>query len=177
MTIFVYMTTPKADFSIFRFNTRCFVKETVCITLNTSRGRGTTRCLCQTSDNTEAPPTPQLIAYRGPEALKMINGLDVYCDMLPRQLVYSSLSTIYAAPQTLDTGCIFILSSMHIHGKVDGARGRMCMSSQHSAKCRSRRRMLIQLYGSCSLVPMATVFALEQKSCISSLAIKDHCQA
>lgn len=51
------------------------------------------------------------------------------------------------------------------------------MSSQCSAECRSRRRMLIQLYGSCSLVPMATVFALEQKSCISSLAIKDHCQA
>lgn len=51
------------------------------------------------------------------------------------------------------------------------------MSSQHSAECRSRRRMLIQLYGSCSLVPMATVFALEQKSCIRSLAIKDHCQA
>lgn len=50
------------------------------------------------------------------------------------------------------------------------------MSSQHSTECRSRRRMLIQLYGSCSLVPMATVFALEQKSCIRSLAIKDHCQ-
>lgn len=65
---------------------------------------------------------------------------------------------------------------MHIHGQVDGARGGMCMSSQHSTECRSRRRMLIQLYGSCSLVPMATVFALEQKSCIRSLAIKDHCQ-
>lgn len=59
----------------------------------------------------------------GPEALKMINGLDVYYDTLPRQLVYSSLSTIYAAPQTLDTERIFIPSSMHIHGQVDGARG------------------------------------------------------
>lgn len=66
---------------------------------------------------------------------------------------------------------------MHIHVQVDGARGGMCMSSQRSAECWSRRRMLIQLYGSCSLVPMATVFALEQKSCIRSLAIKDHCQA
>lgn len=53
----------------------------------------------------------------------------------------------------------------------------MCTSFQHCAECRSRRRMLIQLYGSCSLVPMATVFALEQKSCIRSLAIKDLCQA
>lgn len=61
-------------------------------------------------------------------------------------------------------------------GGSGGGEG-VYMSSQCSAECRSRRRMLIQLYGSCSLVPMATVFALEQKSCISSLAIKDHCQA
>lgn len=114
---------------------------------------------------------------REPQALKMINGLDVYRDTLPRQSVYGSLSTIDAAPQTLDTERIFITSSMHIHGQVDGACGGMCMSSQHSAECRSRRQMLIQLYGSCSLVPMATVFALEQKSYISYPAINNHCQA
>lgn len=93
------------------------------------------------------------------------------------QLTYSCLSTIYAAPQALDAECIFITASMHIHGGVDGAGGGTCTSSRRGAECRSRRRMLIQLHGSCSLVPMATVFALEQESCISSLAIKDQSQA
>ncbi len=60
----------------------------------------------------------------------MINGLDVHGVTLPGSSVCSSLSTIYAAPQTLDTERIFITSSMHIHGQVDGARGGMCMSSQ-----------------------------------------------
>lgn len=131
------------------------------------------------------PPTLRSpAASEGPDALKIINGPDVYCDALPRRSLRGSLSAVYAAPQTLDTARIFIPSSMHIHGQVDGAG--VCveegvragyMSSQCSSECRSRRRMLIQLYGSCSLVPMATVFALEQKSCISSLAIKGHCQA
>lgn len=163
--------------------------------LSMSHGPRSTRCLCQTSDIAEAAPTPQPTASEGPAALKMINGPDVCCDALPRQSLYSSLSGVYAAPQTLDTARIFIPSSMHIHGEVwwswwwwrcwrrrvrwagSGGGEGVYMSSQCSAECRSRRRMLIQLYGSCSLVPMATVFALEQKSCISCLAIKDHCQA
>lgn len=122
------------------------------------------RCGC--SSTTSQPPRAT--------ALKMTKT-DLMYTM--SQGVYSSLFAIQATPQTLDGECIFISSSMHIHGQVDGACGGMRMSFQHRAECRSRRRMLIQLYGSCSLVPMATVFALEQKSCIRSLAIKDHCQA
>lgn len=89
------------------------------------------------------------------------------------RLTYSCLPTIYAAPQALDAECIFITGAMHIHGGVDGAGGGTCTSYRHGAECSSRRRMLIQLHGSCSLVPMATVFALEQESCIRSLAIKE----
>lgn len=140
-----------------------------------NRSEWSTRCLCQTSDHAEASAVA--LSLGGLAALKVIHGRDVYGDALPGQSAYSSLSTIYAAPQTLDTECIFITACMHIHGQVDGAGAGMSTSPQHSAECWSRRRMLIQLYGSCSLVPMATVFALEQKSCIRSLAIKDHCQA
>lgn len=159
-----------------------------------SRRARSARCLCLTSDYTRAPHPP-LTPSTG--ARERMRGADAYCDALPRRSLRGSLSAVYAAPQTLDTTRIFIpSSSMHIHGKVDGAGARVrvsvcvcwggwvagwgggCyMSSQCSAECRSRRRMLIQLYGSCSLVPVATVFALEQRSCISCLAIKGHCQA
>lgn len=113
------------------------------------------------------------LILRGPVALKKIRALILMYTMSLSQDNQQHIAT----PQTLNMERVFITSGMHIHWQVDGARGGMCMTSQHSAECRSRRRMLIQLYGSCSLVPMATVFALEQKSCIRSLAIKDHCQA
>lgn len=113
------------------------------------------------------------LSLAGPMGLKQIKGLDVNHVTLPRQSkASSSLFAVPTAPQLSDAERMFITRSMHIHVQVDGARGGMCITSRCGAECRSRRRMLIQLYGSCSSVPMATVFALEQKSCIRSHAIK-----
>lgn len=125
--------------------------------------------------------------YHGSPAAPLLHracssNKSIYCFImndvaLSGQSAHCSYCTAEATAQTPDTELMFTPSIMYIHGQVDGTYGGTAMSSLHCTECRSRRWMLIQLYSSCSLVPVATVFALEQKSCIMSPTIKDLCQA